>query len=732
MADGDQANESKDKLRKPAGLSDAFQNYRLIKYIKPYKRLVALMVAIIIVYAAVHGLQALVIRELLEEGLWLPPEPPLAMSIDDVIHDKLPEARQAEARDIARSDFAGKLKSALTKKEFKRLRDEDIVLAVEEIAKSPELAPAIDKLLSALGWSRAPGATRRLCLAMGEGILGEIGPELTDEERAAFRGTVDKAFMPPPGHEVDSERIQLFCLALVGVAVVVGVAVYTRTLVRALVISRVTRDIRKALCHHLLKLDMLFFGDRSSGELISRQINDVVAGTKAMKYLFDDLLVLPFVALAYAVTAFIVSWQLASVFIGMLLFLAFPVSRIARRVRKYGRQKLERIAALTSVMSEIFQGMRVIKAFRIEDRKLEEFDDSNQAFVRRLFKIMRLKGKNRAITETTLQLAIAGIMFLASYLVTTGLFGYTLPPASVLMFAFCMGMLARPIRALAKVYPHFMEAIAASERVFELLDLEPEVSDAPDAAEQPPIAESIAFKNVTFAYDEEPVLKDVSFDVKRGQVIAIVGHSGAGKSTLLDLIPRFIDPDKGSVEIDGVDVRNVTLDSLRRQIAVVSQDPFLFQTAIRENIRYGRLDATDEEIVEAAKAANIHDFIADLPEGYDTLCGERGVKLSGGQRQRITIARAILKDAPILILDEATSSLDAESQRLVRDALNRLMTHRTTFVIAHRLSTVQHAERIAVLRQGRLVEIGSHAELIEARGEYWGLYETEFEKDSGP
>ncbi len=322
-------------------------------------------------------------------------------------------------------------------------------------------------------------------------------------------------------------------------------------------------------------------------------------------------------------------------------------------------------------------------------------------------------------------------MFLASYLVTTGVFEYKLGASDVLTFAFCMGMLGRPVRTFAKVYPHFMEAVAASERVFEVFDVEPDVREAPDATELPPIAGSISFKNVTFAYDEEPVLEDVSFDVKRGQVVAIVGHSGAGKSTLLDLIPRFIDPDQGSVEIDGVDIRSATFDSLRGQIAVVSQDPFLFQTGIDENIRYGRSDATDEEVVAAAKAANIHDFIAELPEGYGTLCGERGVKLSGGQRQRITIARAVLKDAPILILDEATSSLDAESQRLVRDALNRLMADRTTFVIAHRLSTVQYAERIVVLRQGRLVEIGSHAELIDARGEYWGLYETEFEKDSG-
>jgi len=727
MAEQNGSNDAQDKPRKPSGLADVVRNYRLIKYVLPYKRYIALMVAIIIIYSSVHGIQALVIRELLDEGLWLPPEPPIEASIDTVINDSLPEPSRAEARDIVRADFADTLESALTEKEFKRLREEDIGLAADEMTKSPELAPAIHKLLAAQGWSRAPGATRRLWLAMGRGILAKLGPELTESERAAFGDTVEKAFQPPPGHGVDSRRIQLFSLALLGVAVVVGVTVYTRTLVRAWVISRATRDIRQALCQHLLKLDMLFFGDRSSGELISRQINDVVAGTKAMKYLFDDLLVLPFVALAYAVAAFIVSWQLSSVFIGMLLFLVFPVSRIARRIRRYGRQKLERIAELTSVMSEMFQGMRVIKAFRIERRKLDEFGESNEGYVRRLFKIMRLKGKNRAITETAVQLAVAGIMFLSSYLVTTGVLGYKLEAPDVLTFAFCMGMLARPIRNLARVYPHFMEAVAASERVFEILDVEPEIQEAPDAAGLPPVAKSISFRNITFAYEDTPVLDDISFEVGRGQVVAVVGHSGAGKSTLLDLIPRFYDPDRGCIEIDGVDIRKATLDSLRGQIAVVSQDPFLFQTAIGDNIRYGRVGATHDEVVDAAKAANIHDFITTLPEGYETLCGERGVKLSGGQRQRITIARAVLKDAPILILDEATSSLDAESQRLVRDALHRLMEHRTTFVIAHRLSTVQHAEKIIVLRDGRLVETGSHDELLDARGEYWRLYQTEFE-----
>ncbi len=730
MSEVEQAGGGEEKLRRPSGLLDVFRNYRLVKYILPYKGYVAVMLGIIIIYSAVHGGQAWVLRELLEEGVWMPPEPPLATTIDEIVNKTLPEPLRAEARAIGLSTFDSNLESALiTRKQRKRILPADVERMKKAMAEKPEkLHGPIDRLLGTLGPSAAPGATRRLCLGMGKDILAALRAKLTAAEQAAFRKEIDEAFQPVVV-EVDSARVRLLCLALVGVAAVVGITVYLRMLVRAWIISRATRDIRQDLCQHLLRLDMRFFGDRSSGELISRQTNDVVAGTKAMKYLFDDLLVMPFLALAYAVMAFIFSWQLATVFIGLLLLLVFPITRIAKRIRKYGRQKLERIAVLTTAMSEIFQGIRVIKAFRIEVQKLGEFWESNNSFIRRLFKIMRLKGKNRAITETAVQLAIAGVMFLASRLVTEGIFGYRMQATNVLMFAFCMGMFSRPVKNLARMYQHFMEAIAASERVFEVLDVEPKIQELPDAVELPALSGSIAFRDVTFAYDDAPVLDGVSFEVARGQIVAVVGHSGAGKSTLLDLIPRFYDPGSGVVEIDGTDVRRATLDSLRGQIAVVSQDPFLFQTTIRENIRYGRPETTDDDVIEAAKAANIDEFIAGLPEGYDTLCGERGVKLSGGQRQRITIARAVLKDAPILILDEATSSLDAESQRLVHEALQRLMEDRTTFVIAHRLSTVQHADTIVVLRDGRLVEAGAHADLLAARGEYWRLYETELQGD---
>jgi len=360
----------------------------------------------------------------------------------------------------------------------------------------------------------------------------------------------------------------------------------------------------------------------------------------------------------------------------------------------------------------------------MEGAEEDSFRQLSHQYVRRTMRGVELKTFAEAATQLLTRAAIPVALFVGGYLLFHGYFDLT--KGRLVAFLFCVGLMAGPAKKLTKAYNKVQEALVGAERIFEILDTKPIITDRPDAIDLPPIAHSIAFRHLTFAYDTIPVLREIDLEVKVGEIIALVGHSGAGKSTLLDLIPRFYDPQTGTVEIDGIDIRKVHRDSLLRQIAIVGQEPFLFHASIRENIRYGRPDATDDDIVEAARAAYIHDFIQGLPDGYETVTGERGVAVSGGQRQRITIARALVRNAPILILDEATSSLDKESERLVQAALHNLMEGRTTFVIAHRLSTVQHAHRIVVLREGRMVEVGDHATLLDQRGEYWRFHQMEF------
>jgi subfamily B ATP-binding cassette protein MsbA len=341
-----------------------------------------------------------------------------------------------------------------------------------------------------------------------------------------------------------------------------------------------------------------------------------------------------------------------------------------------------------------------------------------------MMQTVKAKALNTSTTEFIYSLGLAAIIIVGGYVITAN----KISPGSLGGFVTVTAFLILPaVKKLAKSYAKLQESLAGASRVFELLDQHPSITDNPDAIELKKIEKTVSFKNVNFAYDSIPVLKDINLTVEKGQIIAIVGESGAGKSTMLDLVPRFYDPLSGAVEIDGTDIRLIKRDSLLEHIAIVSQQTFLFNRSFKDNILCGRRDASLEEVKNAAKAANIHDFITSLPDGYDALVGEQGVKLSGGQRQRVTIARAILKNAPILILDEATSSLDSESEMLVQEALDHLMEGKTTFVIAHRLSTIRHADRILVLKDGFLVETGTHDELIEKEGEYKKLYRIQFE-----
>jgi subfamily B ATP-binding cassette protein MsbA len=400
-----------------------------------------------------------------------------------------------------------------------------------------------------------------------------------------------------------------------------------------------------------------------------------------------------------------------------------PVLIFGRKIKKYGMRSLQHLGELTDAMKEMFTGIRIVKAFKMENEESMEFRNINSRFFKRIMQTVQAKALNTSTNEFIYSMGLAVIIIFGGYVVTTNM----ITPGALGGFVAVTGFLIlAPIKKLAKCYGKLQESLAGARRVFELLDQKPSITDHPDAVELKKIEKGIVFKNVTFSYDSTLILRDINLTADKGQIIAIVGESGAGKSTLLDLIPRFYEPLSGIIEIDGTDINLIKGDSLLEQIAIVSQQTFLFNRSLADNILYGRKDASFEEIEDAAKAANIHDFIIDLPKGYDTIVGEQGVKLSGGQRQRVTIARAILKDAPILILDEATSSLDSESEKLVQEALDNLMKHKTTFVIAHRLSTIRHANRIIVLKSGSIIESGTHDELLEKEGEYKKLYRIQF------
>ena len=499
---------------------------------------------------------------------------------------------------------------------------------------------------------------------------------------------------------------------------------YLQTYLKSHVMWSVLMDIRNHLCEHLLPQSLSYFENRKSGELISRLTNDITATQFGLSILFDSVLLQPMRLLCGLGLAFYFTWKLSLFTFVLFPIVIIPVLVFGRKIKKYGSKSLMHLGELTDAMREMFSGIRIVKAFKMEDEEIVEFKNLNSRFFRRMMQTVKAKALNTSTTEFIYSLGLAAIIIVGGYVITTN----KISPGSLGGFVTVTAFLILPsVKKLAKSYAKLQESLAGASRVFELLDQSPSITDNPDAIELKKIEKTVSFKNVNFAYDSIPVLKDINLTVEKGQIIAIVGESGAGKSTMLDLVPRFYDPLSGTIEIDGTDIRLIKRASLLEHIAIVSQQTFLFNRSFKDNILCGRRNASLEEIENAAKAANIHDFISSLPDGYDALVGEQGVKLSGGQRQRVTIARAILKNAPILILDEATSSLDSESEMLVQEALDHLMEGKTTFVIAHRLSTIRHSNRILVLKDGFLVETGTHDELIEKEGEYKKLYRIQFE-----
>ncbi len=520
----------------------------------------------------------------------------------------------------------------------------------------------------------------------------------------------------------DREMLIAVPIAILVVTLIKGAATYGQAVLLAFVGQRIIADLQNRLFRHVIHFDLAFFHDTASGKLVSRMTNDINlmrnAVANAITGAIKDTLTLLFLV----GVMFEKDWKLALIAFFVFPLAVYPIIRIGRRMRKVSTSALGELGSFTARLNEAFQGARHVKAYNMEDFESTRTERRIETVFRLIFKALRTRAAASPIMETLGGVFIALIILYGGWQVIDG----TLTKGEFMAFVTAMLLAYQPLKALANLNTNLQEGLAATERVFTILDTKPTITTTPNAPDLKIAGGEIVFENVRFTYGTgTAALHDISLEVPAGKSVALVGPSGAGKSTILNLIPRFYDPDSGHVAIDGTDVTTVDLTSLRDAIGLVSQETVLFDDSVSANIAYGRMNASKDEIIEAAKNAGAHEFITEMPNGYGTMIGEQGAKLSGGQRQRLSIARAMLKDAPILLLDEATSALDPETDRLIQKSLSRLMHGRTTLVIAHRLATVQEADIIHYIEEGRVMESGSHRSLMAKDGAYARLYSLE-------